>query len=231
MNKKLLLLSALIPFNTHAALTADLEVVTDYRSGGISYSDRGPALQPGLYYNHASGLYASTWATNVDYAAGDKTNLEWDFYLGFYKNINPDVALDIGYASYTYHGADYSKDYAYAEVYLGVALPSNTKIYWNHTDDFFGLGVSHDILKVIQEYKMQDYLLTATLGYELSADKDEYAWDENKADYQYVMLSAAREHAGFMFKLTASATTIDTDFNKKADPALVLSVKRSFNLN
>lgn len=49
MNKKLLLLCALIPFNTHAALTADLEVVTDYRSGGISYSDRGPALQPGLY--------------------------------------------------------------------------------------------------------------------------------------------------------------------------------------
>lgn len=231
MYKKILLLAALTPLSAYAALTADLEIVSDYRSGGISYSDKGPAFQPGLYYSHDSGVYASTWATNVDYGGNDKTNLEWDFYLGFYKDLNPDIAVDVGYASYTYHGADYSKDYAYAEIYLGIVLPSNTKVYWNHTDDFFGLGVSHDIFKVIQDYTLNDYLLSATLGYELSADKDKYAWDENKADYQYVMLSAAREYSGFMFKLTASATTIDKDYNKNADPTLVLSVKRSFDLN
>jgi uncharacterized protein (TIGR02001 family) len=230
MNNKLLLLAASIPFNTYAALTADLEVVSDYRSGGVSNSDRGPALQSALNYSHDSGIYASTWATNVDYAGGDKTNLEWDFYLGFYKDLNPNLGLDIGYASYTYHGADYSKDYDYAEIYLGVVLSANTKVYWNHTDDYFGSGVGHDILKVSYDYQYNAYLLNGTLGYELSADKDKYAWDENKADYQYIMLSAAREYSGFMVKLTASATTIDTDFNKKADPALVLSVKRSFDL-
>lgn len=230
MNNKLILFAALLSFNTYAALTADLEVVSDYRSGGVSYSDRSPALQPALNYSHDSGVYASIWATNVDYAGSDKTNLEWDFYLGFYKNIKPDLGLDVGYASYTYHGADYSKDYAYAEIYLGMVLSGSTKVYWNHADDYFGLGVGHDIVKVIHEYKFQDYLLTGTLGYELSADKDKYAWDKNTADYQYIMLSAAREYSGFMVKLTASATTIDTDFNKKADPALVLSVKRSFDL-
>jgi uncharacterized protein (TIGR02001 family) len=40
-------------------------LVSDYIFRGISQTQNQPAIQGGFDYNHASGFYVGTWASNV----------------------------------------------------------------------------------------------------------------------------------------------------------------------
>jgi uncharacterized protein (TIGR02001 family) len=87
----------------------------DYIKLGISEGSGllqgGKTLQPEnapngyfvLYYYSANGLevsgfYAGTWASNVDFGAGEDTNIEWDVYLGQHCQLNDRIGIDLGIA-------------------------------------------------------------------------------------------------------------------------------------
>src|SRR5690242_3455072 len=110
-------------------VTGNLSFVSDYRFRGISQTFEGPAIQGGLDYSHASGLYAGTWGSNVSglqYPNG--ASMEWDFYGGYKFAAGP-LNLDVGALYYWYPGAYYSG--------FGPSKPkfNNTEIYigasWN----------------------------------------------------------------------------------------------------
>ena len=48
------------PASPHT-VTANLGVVTDYRFRGVSQTHENPAIQGGVDYAHASGLYLGAW--------------------------------------------------------------------------------------------------------------------------------------------------------------------------
>lgn len=230
MKKHLLFALAFAPVASLAAVSADIEVVSDYRFNGVSQTDKGPALQGALNYSHTSGLYSGTWASNVDFGGNDDTNLEWDYYLGYYRDINPAFGFDVGYAQYTYHGASYSDDYNYGEYYVGLYFNANTTLYWYHAPEYFGLDTDHNIFKLTHSMPLGDYTLAFAAAHSVSGDKDVWAWDENEAAYQYVEAAVSRMFHGFEIKGTVMTTTIDDDFNDNGDSTIVLSVKRSFEL-
>lgn len=221
---------ALLPLVCKAELTADLGLVSDYRSYGISQTEKGPALQVALDFAHDSGFYAGSWASNVDYGKGDDTNIEWDFYAGVYRDLTDDFGLDLGYAWYSYYGADYSADYDYGEIYAGLSLFTNTSLYWFHATDFGGAGVAHYIVKLSHVMTLGDYSLALTLAHSESADKNIVAWDESEAGYQYAEIAVARDIKGFTLSAALMATTINTDFNDNADAAVVIALNRGFEL-
>ncbi|WP_430459686.1 TorF family putative porin [Thalassolituus sp. LLYu03] len=230
MTKAGLWLLALLPGVCGAEVALDVSVVSDFRSYGISQTGKSPALQLALDYSHESGMYLGSWASNVDYGNGDDTRLEWDFYGGYATDLNDAVGLDLGYAWYSYHGADYSGDADYGETVVGLTLYGRTSVYWFHATDFSGLGIAHNVFSLSHAITLGDYSLAVTLAHNLSSDKNVVAWDEDKADYQYLELAISREFAGFNVTAAAMATTIDNDFNSDADPALVVSVNRGFTL-
>ncbi|WP_430459684.1 TorF family putative porin [Thalassolituus sp. LLYu03] len=230
MKKALTTLLLAAPFSCLAGVSAEVSLVSDYRFNGVSQTDKGPALQASLDYSHDSGIYLGTWASNVDYGNGDDTNLEWDYYIGYYRDLTDALAIDLGYAQYTYHGADYSGDYDYGEAYVGVTVNGNTTVYWNHASEYFGLDVAHDILKVTHTIPLGDYSLMLTAAHNQSADKDIWAWDEGEASYQDYEVAVSRDFKGFTVTATVMTTSIDSDYNDNADTTFVLGVSRGFEL-
>lgn len=95
------------PASPHT-FTANVSVVSDYIFRGISQTQHMPALQGGFDYSHASGLYAGTWASNVNWVreGGYKTDnsMEWDFYAGYRGGFAGDFTYDVGALYYFYPG-------------------------------------------------------------------------------------------------------------------------------
>ncbi len=76
-------------------VTANFGVVSNYIWRGQSQTDNQPAVQGGLDYSHASGLYAGAWVSNVDFGVGDDTNYEVDLKTGFGGAVNDDLRYDV----------------------------------------------------------------------------------------------------------------------------------------
>jgi len=88
------------------ALTGNLGLFSSYRFRGIDQTYGKPALQGGVDYAHASGLYVGNWNSNVSSGAGyPNGNLEMDFYGG-YKQAFGDFGLDVGALLYYYPGSE-----------------------------------------------------------------------------------------------------------------------------
>ena len=87
-------------------LTGNLGLFSSYRFRGIDQTFGKPALQGGIDYSHASGLYVGNWNSNVSSGAGfPDGNLEMDFYGG-YRTSFGDFGLDVGAIYYYYPGSE-----------------------------------------------------------------------------------------------------------------------------
>jgi uncharacterized protein (TIGR02001 family) len=117
MKKKLLALSLLHVFAIPASadetlphsITANVGLVSDYILRGISQSQHKPALQGGVDYAHASGLYLGLWGSTVewvdrsDYVYQEGNHVELDLYGGF-RGALGDFSYDLGLVRYYYPG-------------------------------------------------------------------------------------------------------------------------------
>ncbi len=91
-------------------VTYNVGIASDYIFRGITQTTHSPAIQGGVDYEHSSGLYLGTWASNVrrikDFgavASGD-ANVELDTYFGIKNAIANDYGYDFGYVRYNYMG-------------------------------------------------------------------------------------------------------------------------------
>lgn len=112
--------------------TANVGVTSDYIFRGITQTSHNPALQGGVDYAHASGLYAGLWASNVSWIADSNAvatgsvSTELDTYAGFRNTLQNEFSYDVGFVRYNYLGsytANVAGGFAKAdtdEVYLGV---------------------------------------------------------------------------------------------------------------
>ncbi len=130
--------------------TGNISFVSDYRFRGISQTMRQPAVQGGLDYSHASGIYLGTWASNVDGTTHfyNNTSMEWDFYGG-YKNkpfpcCLPDFSYNFGLLYYYYPGgrAHVPKNVRYntCEYYLEFSYKWFSIKLWESLTDYFGVN-------------------------------------------------------------------------------------------
>jgi len=140
--------AAAAPASPHT-FTGNLTFATDYRFRGVSQTFKGPAVQGGLDYSHASGLYLGTWASNVSgnqYPNG--SSLEWDFYGGWKGEVAKDLTLDVGGLYYWYPGtkfyninpADGSSTKANNfELYAGIGWKWLSLKYYHSLTNLFGI--------------------------------------------------------------------------------------------
>ena len=102
-------------FAQEVTVSGNVALATDYAFRGVSQSD-GPAVQGGFDVAFGdSGLYAGTWASNINFGGG--SDLELDVYGG-YKFALGGVAMDVGVLGYLYPNAqDDGAELDYWEVY------------------------------------------------------------------------------------------------------------------
>jgi uncharacterized protein (TIGR02001 family) len=122
--KKLLLALMMVAGITvaQAQVTGNLGLTSDYRFRGISQTQNAPAVQGGIDYTHASGLYVGNWNSSVSssmYTNG--AGIESDVYAGFKKEIFGKFVLDVGTYNYLYPRATTAGTGSNFDTYEGYA--------------------------------------------------------------------------------------------------------------
>lgn len=127
-------------------VTGNGAVVTDYRFRGISQTYLGPAVQGGVDYAHASGVYFGNWNSSVSglvYTGG--SGIEMDFYGGVKKSFG-DVGFDAGAIYYWYPKAKVAgDDFNNLEIYLGASWKWISGKLFYALDDYFGVNSTQAI--------------------------------------------------------------------------------------
>ncbi len=91
-------------------VSANVGLTTDYIWRGIAQTSHNPAVQGGIDYTHASGLYAGVWGSNVSWiadsgaVASGSVTMELDTYFGFRNSFADDFTYDLGFIRYNYLG-------------------------------------------------------------------------------------------------------------------------------
>ena len=140
--KKSILAAAILAVSVtaQAEISANLSGASDYRFRGISQTQLDPAIQGGVDYNHKSGAYVGTWASNVSkafYPGG--AGQEIDVYGG-YRTEAAGVGIDVGVLRYNYPST--TTNFDTNEVYAGVSKgPVSLKVSQS-TTDYFGTANS-----------------------------------------------------------------------------------------
>jgi uncharacterized protein (TIGR02001 family) len=94
-------------------VSANVGFTTDYIWRGIAQTSHNPAVQGGIDYSHASGLYAGMWGSNVSWIADSgaiavgtgNATMELDTYFGFRNSFAEDFTYDVGFIRYNYLGS------------------------------------------------------------------------------------------------------------------------------
>lgn len=93
------------------AVSANIGAVSNYIWRGVSQTEDEAAIQGGLDVAHESGLYAGTWASNVDFGA-DEANYELDAYAGYDFTLpDEDFSLGLNTIYYAFPDGDSSIDF------------------------------------------------------------------------------------------------------------------------
>ncbi|MBN4078910.1 hypothetical protein JYT96_02810 [Gammaproteobacteria bacterium AH-315-C21] len=99
-------------------LSANVGVTNNYIWRGLTQSINATAVQGGIDYEDASGLYVGTWVSNVEYAPGDAFSYENDIYFGYSGGFDNGIGYDIGYLYYNY---DSAANFDFGEIYSSLS--------------------------------------------------------------------------------------------------------------
>jgi uncharacterized protein (TIGR02001 family) len=127
-------------------VTGNGAFVSDYRFRGISQTYLGPAIQGGIDYAHASGVYFGNWNSSVSglvFTGG--SGIEMDFYGGVKKNFG-DIGFDAGAIYYWYPKAKVAgDDFNNLEIYVGASWRFISGKLFYALDDYFGVNSTQAI--------------------------------------------------------------------------------------
>lgn len=215
---KIKLLAAAVALSTLAPLaSADVSVTgtltSDYVFRGISQTDRSPALQIGLDYEHESGFFAGAWASNVDF--GDDANAEIDFFAGYFGEVNESLSYDASYTLYTYTGYSSDEDYDYGELVLNGYYNALT-LTVGYASDYVNSGDAAQYFGAAYDFELPNkYALTVQAGY-TSGDAFE--------DFEYLDYSVTVAKTFNNFDVSAAVISSDINDDDTADTRFVIGV-------
>lgn len=164
-----------------AEISANIGITSNYIVRGVTETNNQAAIQGGLDFEHESGFYVGTWASNVDWSDDDESmkGYEVDVYLGFAGEVG-DFGYDVGYIRYMYPSFDRDEDgnsYDAAEFYIGGSYsmfsamafhdPKSKNRYFQVGMDFdigsgFGLGLHAGTARNKDAENANDYAVTVS---------------------------------------------------------------------
>lgn len=239
MFKKILLTtviasSATFALQAQADVSATVTLVSDYVYNGVSSTDGDATLQGSVDWYNDAGFYAGAWASGLDENAYSSAEVEIDYYAGYAGSINDDFGFDLGYAYYTYPGADDAgAESDYGELYGSITYKENSTAKVLVSDDYFGEMGNSVVINLSHTISLpEDFSLTLEASHTKLLDSKVNAYFGPGADddsYSHWGASVAKNVAGFDLSLAVTDTNIDKDYwGDTADARAVLSISRSF---
>jgi uncharacterized protein (TIGR02001 family) len=221
------------------AFSANIGVVSNYLFRGLTQTSDGPAIQGGVDYEHASGFYAGTWLSNVDFGDGveylidfdeqtfdvvdtfDSPSYEIDGYLGFSQSITDDLSFDVNAIYYAYPDG---RDLDFAELgasgtWKWVTLGLAYTVYSEAEDAVFAEGD-------LYYYAGLDFALPYEFGLGLRGGYYDFDYNDGGNDYGHWGVTISREAGDFgTFSLNYDQVGRDTYDN---DPQLWVGWLKEF---
>ncbi|MFD0725001.1 TorF family putative porin [Lysobacter brunescens] len=182
-------------------LTGNAAIGTDYVWRGTTQTQGDPTVQAGVKVAGESGLYASIWASNVEFAPETRASSELDFTVGWTKALNDDWTVDVNAVRYQYPSTTVDLDWT--ELNGTITYRSH---YW------LSLGYSSEALGYDADgtYALLGAKLPVTDTFRFEAAVGHYFLDDAvvaKDGYSHGLVSAVWAFkAPFEARLTAHAT-------------------------
>ncbi|QYK01825.1 TorF family putative porin [Shewanella psychrotolerans] len=215
----------MIALPASASVTGNAGVTSNYLWRGVTQTNDSAAVQGGIDYEHDSGFYLGTWASNVDF--GDDTTYEIDFYGGYAGSVGEDFGYDIGYLYYAYPDSDSSIDFG--EISVGISWK------WLSLSYSHVVNADSDVASDPYDEKDLQYInagisfpvsesLSLNVHYGYSSGDVVNAWFDAD-DYSDYSVSLDKESEFGTFSFMVSDTDLDED-----DPKVLVSYSYSFDL-
>lgn len=195
-----------------AEVSANVGLFSEYSFRGIAQSDENPALQGGFDIEHASGLYAGVWASNVDFNDGDEAHLEVDLYAGYAGAIDK-FSYDVGVIRYMYPGADSALNYDFWELALAAGYDFDVLALTaslNYSPEYFGESGDAEYYALAADVPIVDDLsMSAHVGHQNIDDEAAFG----VPDYTDWSVGLTYTLDGFDF----SVAYVDTDLEEPTE--------------
>jgi uncharacterized protein (TIGR02001 family) len=203
--------------NDEHSFSANIGAVSNYMFRGVTQTGDKAAIQGGIDYEHASGFYAGTWISNVDFGdtlllerdeddniTGIETigspGYELDAYLGFSTSINDDLSFDLNAIYYAYPDGS---DLDFAEIggsatwkwaTLGLAYT-----VWGQAADAPGVEDNEALFIEgdLYYYASLDFALPYDFGLGLYGGYYDFDYNDGGNDYGHWGVSISREAGDF----------------------------------
>ena len=202
-----LLLSA----TSHAELTANASVTSNYIWRGLTQTINEAAVQGGVDYASDSGFYAGTWASNVGYDSDDAYSYEHDMYFGFVGETSS-FSYDVGYLYYNY---DSNAGFDFGEVYGSLGFGNfgiSLSLLANAEPDE---GPGQDFGFAQASYLALDYTIPlasgAEIGLHLGHHDGDFVEAFNGVTDTYMDYNISLSKDGFSFMITGTDLGSDDD--------------------
>ena len=152
---------------SHADITANVALTSDYTWRGVSQNQEDPALQGGFDYSSEAGFYAGVWGSNVNFGGA---STELDLYAGWATEFSNGIGLDFGVIRYAYVGSDIASDNDFTEYYAGFSYADFSFTY--SLGEEFG-----DQYEAAYSYGIGAVEIAAAVGqYDVNDDGNEYTY-------------------------------------------------------
>lgn len=230
MRRLVLLALLLTATEVVAQVSGSFALLSDNRYRGVSLSDRRPAVQADIAYDHTSGLYAGAVASTV-YIEGASSSLSGEGYAGFAQPLSQRVSFDLGAARFLYPYSDMHGSYDYSEAYAGVSL-DNLHARLHYSDRYYGRDVEVWYGEVNGSLQLTDAVALAVhVGYLGRYGQRSYPGSPPSSQWDG-KLGLVTEAFGLIWELSVVGTDIPEDrcgsSSRACAPGVVLAISRSF---
>ena len=244
---------AAAPAAPETTIAYNVGVVSQYRYRGLAQTRGYPALQGGVDYSNANGVYLGAWASTIRWI-GDSSSttdnvavdgkVELDLYGG-YKFENSGVTYDVGFLRYQYLNntlSKYSSAYVNAntnEVYGAATVGAYTFKYSKAVSNLFGYKNSNGsgYFDLTANYDMgAGFTLSPHIGHQTVKGTSSSYYPAGLSYTDYSLTLAKDMGNGLSASLAAVATNAkknngflsnSSNYNAAKD-AIVVGVKYTF---
>jgi uncharacterized protein (TIGR02001 family) len=149
-----------------AELSAYGTLTTEYIYRGLSISDRNPAVQIGVDYEHGNNVFVGAWFSTIDLSTSmGRRDFESNYYLGYHHEVAPSWGATLTLLRYAYPGAGGTHSYDHNEALLEISFNDNYAAEYAYTDDVYGLGRRASHLQLSGDWPLgAGWMLGASIG-------------------------------------------------------------------